>query len=241
MPGLGTIINTIAIFIGGGLGLLLKKGLPERFRSIIFLANGTSVFFMGVAGVLSVCLTITTEGLLDTRYLFLLLISLLLGGVLGELLRIDRGFDRLGGWIERRMSTGDGKAAQGFAYATILFCSGAMAIIGGMQDGMGDPSMLLTKAVLDAVTGFIFAASYGPGVLFAGIAVFVYQGIFALLAGLLQTALPMEVITQMSMAGSAVLMLLAFSMWEIKKVKVANLIPATFMPVLLYLGSRMLG
>ena len=124
MPGMGTIVNTIAVFIGAGIGLLLKKGIPERFRSIIFLANGTSVLLFGIAGVMSVCLKLNSYGGLTTQYLLILLLSLLIGGVLGELIRVDRGFDRVGKFIEKKMGALGGDAATGFASATILFCAG---------------------------------------------------------------------------------------------------------------------
>ena len=240
MPGMGTIVNTIAIFIGAGIGLLLKKGIPERFRSIIFLANGTSVLLFGIAGVLSVCLKVNGSGGLTTQYLLILLLSLLFGGVLGELIRIDRGFDRVGQFIEKKMGALGGDAAMGFASATILFCSGAMSIVGAIQDGtMCDPSLLYAKSVLDFVTALIFAAAYGPSVLFAGISVFVYQGSITLLSSVLQPLLSETVISQMSMAGSAILLLLAFSMWDIKKMNVANLIPATFMPLFINLVMKL--
>ncbi|MEA5039473.1 MAG: DUF554 domain-containing protein [Clostridiaceae bacterium] len=235
MTGIGTIVNTAAILVGGGLGLLLKKGIPDRFQKIVFTATGTGTFLLGIMGVITASVTASADGTLSSTYALGLILALVLGGVLGELLRIDRGFDRLGELLRHRVpgGAGAGDASGGFAEATILFCSGAMAILGAIQDGaQGDPSMLYTKAVLDGVTALIFATVYGSGVLFSAASVLVYQGVITAAAGWLAPRMAPEVITQMSMVGSAILMLIAFSLWNIRKFNIANLIPAAFMPIL---------
>lgn len=235
MPGLGTIVNAVLVVVGGGLGLLLKKGMPERFQKIIFTATGTGVFFLGLNGALSEALT-ADGGKISSRWGLMLIISLVLGGLLGEALDIDGGFNRLGDKLKARFAKGGGgeNAGTGFVTASIIFCAGAMSIIGSMEDAAGNPSTLYVKGMLDAITALVFTTVYGFGVLFAAVSVLVYQGAITLLALWLTPYIPPEIISQMSMVGSAVLMLIAFSLWDIKSFKVANLIPAMFMPILLY-------
>lgn len=234
MIGIGTLVNTAAILAGGGVGLLLKKGIPQRFQNMIFTATGTGIFFLAVTGVITACVTASSDGTLSADFGMVLLLSLVLGGITGELLRLDRGFERAGEWVRRRIG-GSGNAGVGFANATIIFCSGAMAILGSIQDAVqGDPSMLYTKAVLDGITALIFTTVYGRGVLLAAGSVLAYQGGITLLAGFAGGAMQPVVVTQMALVGNALLLLLAFSLWDIKKFNVANLIPATFFPILLH-------
>lgn len=233
MHGIGTLVNMVAILVGGGLGLLLKKGIPDRFQKIIFTATGTGTFLLGAVGVVTSSVTAAGDGTLKSSYSLGLILALVLGGIVGELLRIDRAFDRVGETIKRRFSGGGGEVGRGFADATVLFCSGAMAILGSIQDGaQGDPTMLFTKALLDGITALIFATVYGYGVLFSAGSVLLYQGVITLAAGWLEPLIDPVVVTQMSLCGSAVLMLIAFSLWDMKKFNVANLIPAAFMPIL---------
>ncbi len=238
MIGLGTLVNSAAVVAGGAVGLLFKKGIPKRFQEIIFTAQGTGVFLLGVLGVVTQAVTASQQGVLTSSYGLGMVLSLVLGALLGEAIGIDRMFNRVANFLKRKLSRpGAEEGADigvGFACATVLFCSGAMAIIGSIQDGiMGDPSMLLTKAVLDGVISIIFATVYGYGVILSALSVFVYQGAITLLAYFLGEYIPMAVVGQMSLVGSAVLMLIGFDLWGIKKFNVANLIPAAFMPILL--------
>ena len=233
MIGLGNIVNAALIIAGSGLGMLFKKGIPERFKKIIFTGSATAVFFIGVTGVITASLTANKEGFLSSSYMMGLLLCLVLGGIVGELIRIDRFFDKIGEKLSSKLAKGEGGAAEGFVTASIVFCAGAMAIVGGMNDGMGDPSMLYTKGVIDGITSMIFASVYGIGVMFSAVSVFVYQGIFVLLSGVATRFLPELVINQMSLVGSAVMMLIAFNLWDVKKFNVANMIPAVFMPIVL--------
>lgn len=235
MVGIGTLVNTAGCLVGGCLGLLLKKGIPQRFQDTIFTAAGTGVFFIGITGVITASITASADGVLNSNYIMIMLLSLVLGGIVGELIRIDRMFDRAGDWIKRKMGSGN-QENNGFAETTILFCSGAMAILGSINDAvLGDPSMLYTKALLDCITGTIFAAIYGPSVLFSAFSVFAYQGAITAIAYVAGGSLAPIVITQMGLVGNAILALLGFSLMGIKKFNVANLIPATFFPILFHL------
>ncbi len=241
MFGIGTIFNAIAILVGGTVGILLKKGMPERFRSIVFDATATAVFLIGLTGVMSGALTAAQDGSISSQYVLILLLSLVSGAIVGEALRIDRGFDKVAEWIKTRFSgSGERKLGEGFAATTVLFCAGAMAIVGSIEDGiLGNPTTLYTKGVIDAISGVIFGSVYGVGVLLSAISVFLYQGTLTLLASLIAPYLGDVVVSQMSLVGSAVLMLIAFNMWEIRKFNVANLIPAAFMPLVFSLVQNL--
>lgn len=233
MIGIGTIVNCGTILVGGTVGMLLKKGMPERFRKLIFDAAATAVFLIGIAGVMENGLAAAADGSLSSQYMLVMLLSLVLGAVVGELICIDRGFDWAAEKIKSVFSKTEGNVGEGFASSTILFCAGAMAIIGAIQDGvMGDPGLLFTKAVLDSISALIFGSIYGVGVLLSAGSVLIYQGLLTLLAAVIAPYLGDVVVSQMSLVGSAVLMLLAFDMWGIRKFNVANLIPAAFMPLL---------
>ncbi|MEA4919513.1 MAG: DUF554 domain-containing protein [Clostridiaceae bacterium] len=240
MIGIGTLVNCAGILAGGSLGLLLKKGMPERFRKIVFDAAATAVFLIGVAGVMSAGLKAASDGSITSQYMLIMLLSLVSGAILGEAMRIDAMFQKVSDMIKKAFANGDGNLGEGFASTTVLFCAGAMAIIGSIEDGaLGNPTTLYTKAVLDCISSVIFGTVYGVGVLLSAGSVLIYQGVLTVLANIIAPYLGEVVVSQMSLVGSAVLMLLAFNMWEIKKFNVANLIPAAFMPLVFSLISRL--
>lgn len=240
MIGIGTLVNCAGILAGGSIGLLLKKGMPDRFRKIIFDAAATAVFLIGIAGVMSAGLKAASDGSLSSQYLLIMLLSLVSGAILGEAMKIDCMFQKASDKIKKAFQNGDGNLGEGFAATTVLFCAGAMAIIGSIEDGaLGNPTTLYTKAVLDCISSVIFGTVYGVGVLLSAGSVLIYQGVLTVLANIIAPYLGDVVVSQMSLVGSAVLMLLAFNMWEIKKFNVANLIPAAFMPLVFSLAARL--
>ena len=189
-------------------------------------------------------LQVGESGALESSYTLLLILSLAAGGIVGEFLRLDRLFDKAGEAIKNRFGgkAGERDVGAGFANCTILFCAGAMAIVGSVQDGLlGDPTMLIAKGMLDGIMSVLFATVYGLGVPLSALSVGLYQGAVTLLAVLIKPYLTDLVVTQMSLVGSAVLMLIAFNVWDMKKFNVANLIPAAFMPLLFSLFQGMLG
>lgn len=235
MPGMGTIINMALILAGSLVGMLIKKGVPKRFETIIFQALGAATFIIGLAGVLSGVLKVGEGGVLSSQFILLLILSLALGGIVGELLRLDRLFEKAGEKMKQLFSkqAAGADVGTGFANCTILFCAGAMAIVGSVQDGLlADPTMLIAKGMLDGIVSVLFATVYGVGVPLSALAVGLYQGLITALAFLVKPYLTDMVILQMSLVGSAVLMLIAFNLWDMKKFNVANLIPAAFMPLL---------
>ena len=171
-----------------------------------------------------------------------MLLSLVVGSVIGEAIRIDRFFDFVSDRLKKAFSSKAGNIGEGFASTTILFCAGAMAFVGSVQDGLlGDPTMLIAKGMLDGIMSVLFATVYGLGVPLSALSVGLYQGAVTLLAVFIKPYLTDLVVTQMSLVGSAVLMLIAFNLWDVKKFNVANLIPAAFMPLLFSLFQGVLG
>ena len=177
MRGLGTIINVAAVILGGGLGMLLKGGLKERFQQILMQALGVCTIFIGISGALKGMLRVE-NGTLETTGTMLLIASLVTGSLLGEWIQIEKWMDRFGEWLREKVGgKNDSQFVEGFVSASLVICVGAMAIVGALEDGMrGDYSMLAAKAVLDAVIVMVFASSYGKGAVFSALPVGLWQG-----------------------------------------------------------------
>lgn len=220
-----------AIAAGGGLGLLLRKGLPERFKEIIVQALGLAVIIVGLSGTLAGLFRVTPEGGLNRQFLMLMIFSLVIGGTAGELVNVERLLNRAGAFLERRLVKGEGTFAKGFVTASLVFCVGAMAIVGSMEDGLsGNPEILYAKAILDGVIAIVFAATMGPGVLFSAVSVFLYQGSLTLLARLISPVVTGVMVTQMSLVGSVLILAIGMNLLGFIKIRVGNLLPAVFVP-----------
>ncbi|NCC67251.1 MAG: DUF554 domain-containing protein [Clostridia bacterium] len=234
MHGLGTIINCSAIVAGTLVGLLVKGGLSKRFEQTIFYAVGLAVIFIGLGGALS-GLLVFEDGVLDTRYTMLMVLSLILGAVTGELLNIEKGLGNLGEWVKAKLPSrlAGNTFVDGFVTASMLFCVGAMAIVGALEDGLsGDHSVLLAKSVLDGITSLLFASTLGIGVAFSAFPLLIYQGGITLLAQVLRPFLTDELIGQMSCIGSVLIFAIGVNMIFGKKISVGNLLPAIFFPII---------
>lgn len=224
---LGTIVNTIAVIIGASIGLLLKKGLPEKMADTLMKGLGLCTLFLGISG------SLKGENSL------ILIISVVIGTVIGELLDLEGRVNGLGKWVEKRFQnkkSQDGKTsvAEGFVTASLLFCVGAMAIVGSLQSGLqGNHEMLYNKSTLDFVAAIIFASSLGIGVIFSAAFVFVYQGTITLLAQWIAPFLTDTVVNEMTCVGSVIIIGLAFNMLGITKLRVMNYVPAIFIPIIL--------
>ena len=235
MIGLGTIVNSTAIIAGGTAGALLKSGLPERFRDTVMQALGLSVVIIGMSGCLQGIFSINASGSLDRQFIMLMIFSLVAGGVLGELLNIEHKLENMGKWLQVRFRSRNADFSEGFVAASLIYCVGAMAIVGSLEDGLtGCTSTLFAKAVLDGVSAIIFGTTMGIGVAFSAIPVFLYQGTLTLLAGLIRPWLTDTVILQTSLVGSVLIMAIGLNILEIKKIKVGNLLPAVFIPLVYY-------
>lgn len=233
MTGLGTIVNTVAILAGGIIGTVVKSGLPQRYRSIVMQAVGLAVVIIGVSGALQeIFRVLPGEGRLGSDYIMLMILSLVIGSVIGEWIDIDARLDRIGQWLQNRFAAGDGNFVQGFVTASLVFCVGAMAILGALEDGLkGDTKTLYAKSILDGITSIVFASTMGIGVVFSAVSVLIYQGSITLAAGFVKPWLTPEVTCQMSLVGSVLIMAIGINLLDIKKIKVGNMLPAIFIPV----------
>lgn len=226
MQGLwGTIVNVIAVLVGGAIGMLLNKGVPEKIANAMMTGVGFCVLYIGV------------DGCLDGENTLVAILSLVIGAVLGTLLDLDARLQRLGGRVEERFSKRDsvgGKLAQGFVSASLLFCVGTMAIVGSLQSGLqGDHETLYLKSVLDLISAVVFGATLGAGVLLSVFTVFVYQGSITLLAQVVAPYLSSAVVAEMNCVGSLLIIGLAFNLLKVTDIKIANFVPAVFLPIAL--------
>jgi len=241
MTGLGTIVNAAAIIAGGVSGSLLRSGLPERFRETVMQALGLSILMIGLSGALQGLYIVTGEGKLSREYIMLMIFSLVAGAIIGELMNIEDKLERFGKWIEMKYLKNSGNFAEGFVTASLVFCVGAMAIVGSLEDGLnGDTGTLFAKSVLDGVISVIFAATLGIGVAFSAIPVFLYQGLITLMAGFIKPLLTETVISQTSLVGSILIIAIGINTLELKRIKVGNLLPAIFIPFIYYLITKLI-
>jgi len=229
---MGTIANALAVIAGGLLGLAFKKGLPKSVEENIPKFVGTGVVIIGLNGILTSMLSTNLEtGRISSSGELVLVLSLAIGGIVGELLRIDDRINAGGMAIERKF--GAEGFAKGFVTASMLFCIGAMAIVGAIADGLsGDSSTLFVKSILDGITSIVFAATLGYGVLFSSVPILIYQGSISLCAGLLSGVLVGTLLDQICMVGYCIVLLIGTNMLGATKVKTSNLLPAMLGPVL---------
>ena len=233
MIGLGTIINTIGILIGGIFGFLFKKVLNERIQDTLRKAVGIAVLFIGICGALEGILVIQ-DGIIVTQHVLLIVICMALGGLIGEIINIEGGFEKLGNWLQQKSgSNGDNKFVEGFVMTSFTVCIGAMAIVGAIEDGLtGDYTILLTKTMLDIITVTIMTASLGKGCIFSAIPVFVLQGSVTLLATLLVPVFTAEALTNLSVVGNVLIFCVGVNLVWGNKVRVANFLPAIIFAVI---------
>ncbi len=225
----GTLVNCAAVIIGGFIGLLLKKGIKESYTVGINKSLGLAVLVIGINGVISNMFT-AQNGKLSSSGELLLIVFLVVGTLIGELLKLDDRFNRFCGKVDSKFKNGG--FASGFINGTILFCVGAMSIIGSINDGLtGDSSVLFVKSALDFVNAVIFGATLGFGVIFTCIPMLIYQGGISLLAGTLSSILQGELLEQVCMVGYAIIMAIGFNFFLEKKFKTLNMVPAIILPV----------
>lgn len=228
---LGTIVNALAIIIGSLLGLLLNKGIPENYKNIVMSGVGLSVVLIGL------------KSALTSDSLMIVIFSVIIGAVIGEFFRIEEKLERLGKYLEQKIaskSSEQSSFARGFVTASLVFCVGSMAIVGSLESGLtGTHQTLFAKSVLDGVTSIIFASTLGLGVLFSSLAVFIYQGLITLLAVFLKGYLVTETISQMTSVGGLLILAIGFNMLKITAIRVGNLLPGIFLPLLYFSLQRL--
>lgn len=227
----GTIINTAAILIGGLLGTRFGKLLKEKSRETIVIGLGLFT------------IAISISMFLESNNSLIVLGGLLIGGLLGEALKIEDHVNRLGESLEARFNNKSGAGARGnfvrgFMTSAVLFCTGPMAILGAIQDGLtGDFQLLAIKSVMDGFAAFALASTLGPGVLFSALIVFLYQGVFSVLAVQLQGVMSPEMIAELTATGGIILIGMAISsLLEIKPIRSGNFLPSLVIsPLIVYL------
>lgn len=227
MIGLGTIINVAAIIIGGLLGLLGGKWLKERWQETIIRGMAICVMFIGIAGVMEKMLTFS-DGKFGTQGTLMFIVSIALGGLVGELLNIDGAMVRFGDWLKRKTGNSkDNRFLDAFITATMTVCIGAMAIVGSVEDGIhGNYTILAAKALLDFVIILVMASSMGKGCIFSAIPVAIFQGCFTILARLIQPLLTEAALCNLSLVGSALIFCVGVNLIWKNTIRVANLLPS---------------
>jgi uncharacterized membrane protein YqgA involved in biofilm formation len=219
---LGTIFNVAAIVAGTFVGLMLKQRMPERINSIAMQGLGLVTALIGA------------KMMIATQNVLIVLVSIVIGGVLGELLQIEERLERFGARVEARFSKERGTFAKAFVTSTLLYCIGPMAIVGALQDGLrGDISVLLTKSGLDGIASVAFASTLGIGVLFSTLPVAAYQGGITIGAAMLQSYLSMSMVSEMTATGGLLILGIALNILQVTKIKVADFLPAILIAAIL--------
>jgi uncharacterized membrane protein YqgA involved in biofilm formation len=217
---LGTIVNTFSIIIGSIIGLFFRGKIPEKYSKTVMHGIGLAVLLIGI------------KAALKTDAILIVIVSLAVGSFIGELLRIEDKLDQFGSWIGKRLSNDSAGISKGFVTTSLLYCVGAMAIIGSMESGLtGNHQTLYAKSILDGIGSILFASTLGIGVLFSAISVFVYQGLLTLTASSIKQFLLPEVVAQMSAVGGLLIFAIGIGLLEIKKIKIGNMLPAIFIPL----------
>lgn len=222
---LGVLVNVATVIVGSVVGLLFKKGLPERLTALLMSGVGLCVVYIGI------------DGSLQGENTLVLVISIALGAVIGGLIGIDKWLNRGGDWLTKKFKNGKfGNAGEGFVSGTLLFCVGAMTIVGSLDAGLtGNNETLFIKALLDLISAMVLTVTLGGGVMLSAVSVFVLQGGIVLLSGLLQPLLNAHTIAEITCVGSVIILGLGMNLLGITKIKVADLLPAIFIAPILCL------
>lgn len=221
---LGNILNVVAIIVGGLLGAFLKEGIKENHKDIIIGALGLSALVMGITSAIK------------TENLILMIISLIVGSLLGESLDIEHRMDGIGEKLSKALGKEDSDISRGLVTSTLVFCIGAMAIMGPLEAGLNnDNSVLYVKAILDGITALIFASNLGIGVVFSAVPVFIYQSSITLLAFYIKDFISPDLILELSAVGGVLIMAIGLNLLDLKKMRVGNMLPSVLIPVLYFL------
>ena len=235
---LGTIINFSVVLICGLIGALVKKSIPERISSGIIYAMGICIVFVGIEGALAAPAELAEGSIISPGLLkvLIMIFSMGIGTLVGELIDVDKQMNRLGLFVEKKLSRGnevDGSFAKGVASCSILFCVGAMAVNGSIQDAFGNPDVLIIKSLVDGIMVLVMSTTLGIGCAFSAFSVLIYQGSLTALAFLISDFLSEATISYMSATGSLVIILIGTNMLKMTNVKTANMVFAMFVPLIL--------
>jgi len=220
---LGTIVNSLAIVVGSLIGLMFRGGIPEKYNETVMKSIALAVVLIGL------------KGAFKTEDVMLVIISLAIGSITGEFLKIEDNLENLGEWIEKKVGKKEGGIAKGFVATSLLFCVGSMAIVGALEGGLsGNHQTLYAKAVIDGISSIIFTSTLGIGVIFSAGAVFIYQGFIAFTASYIKDLLTPEVVREMSAIGGLLILGIGLNILDYKRIKVGNMLPAIFIPLIYY-------
>jgi len=218
----GTLVNTTTVILGSGIGLWAGHRLPENIKRIVLQAMGLVTILLGI------------QMALKTESVLILIGSLVLGGITGELLKIEEALEEVGEYLKKKVKSESGNFVLGFVSASLLFCVGPMTVVGSLEDGLfGKADLLYIKSVLDGFASLILSSGLGIGVLFSFLTVLIFQGSLTLLGNQLEFILREDIITEMSAAGGLLIVGIGLQLLEIKKIKVANLLPTLIYAVIL--------
>ncbi|BBO68810.1 membrane protein [Desulfosarcina alkanivorans] len=225
---IGTLVNAAAIMAGGTLGLLLKKGIKERYKATLMQAISLSVVLIGI------------RSALKATDLLGIIICMAIGSLLGEAMRIEGRLEALGDYAQKHIGrSANGGFSKGFVTASLVFCVGSMAIVGALESGLaGNHDTLFAKSLLDGITSVVFASTFGSGVLFSAVPVLVYQGAITAGASLLKPFLTGDVIAQMSGVGGLLIAAIGLNMLKVARIRIGNMLPAIFLPLIYYMVAQ---
>ena len=222
---LGTIVNTAAIITGGFIGLLLKGKFSSRIQETVMQGISLAVMLIGLKMAFS---------LDKSNGTILIIFSLVIGGIIGEIINIEKKLNNIGDWLKKKFGN-DEFFVQGFVQTSLIYCVGAMAIMGSIQDGLNnDPSLLFTKSLLDGTSSIAFATTYGLGVLFSSLPVFIYQGLITLLASYAQQILTESMIMGMTATGGLLIFAIGLNIMKVTVLKIGNLLPSLLIAIILF-------
>ena len=227
---LGTLVNVASIIAGSLVGLLFRGKISEKYNKTIIQAISLGVILIGF------------KSAFQCDDFILIIISLAIGSLIGESCKIEHRLENAGEWIEKKFSKKSEGFAAGFVTMSILYCAGAMAIVGSLESGLtGNHNTLFAKSTLDGIAAIIFSSTMGIGVLFSSVSVLLYQGTITLAAGYIKPFLIPEVIAQMSSVGGLLIIGLGINMLGTHKIKVGNMLPAVFIPLIYYIGMQIIN
>lgn len=227
---MGTLFNALMVIIGSSIGLLLRQRLPKRFINVVFASLGLFTIFLGISMALK------------SKELLLMIFALVLGGLLGEALKIEQRLNQLSDRFKKRLNNNNSQFTEGLTTAFMLFCVGSLTILGAFEEGLGNkPNLLITKAVMDGFSSIALSTAFGIGVLFSVIPLVLYQGSLTLFASFLAPVLSEIVITELSAVGGVMIVGIGINILELKKLPVVNMLPALLLsPLLVWLFAELI-
>ncbi|MBP1639380.1 MAG: hypothetical protein H6Q17_963 [Bacteroidetes bacterium] len=212
---IGTIINTVTVLLGGTLGVIFKNHISKRFTGIFFQAVGLFTLALGI------------KMALEGHEILLIIFSLILGSLTGEWLKLDKRIDRFGEWCKKRFKGNNEKFSEGLITSFLLFCSGSMTILGSIQEGLGQGhELLFTKALMDGFSSLVLATTFGASVAITAVPLFIFQGGLTLMAMFFGANISMVIVNELTAVGGILLIGVALSILEVKRIKVTNMLPA---------------